>query len=255
MINQVSPIIVPERKVQTLRVLESQRVTPTAHLVRATRPEDFAFRASSFVRLTLKTAQGVETRPVSIASSPARNHLEWLVRVSDSEWKSAFAALRRGDHIQIEGPRGNFFLDTTRPAVMIAGGIGITPFKSMIEYAADVQLATPITLVYSSRTPDEIVCKDDLAALAQENPLLKIVHTITRPTLDQNWKGQVGRITIELLREISTSYPDALYYICGTPAMVHTTIEMLRALGTSDDRILQEQFKGYARHLQPVMPQ
>lgn len=254
MLSQVSPIIIPERKIQTLRVLESQRVTPTAHLVRATRPEDFAFRASSFVRLTLQTPQGVEARPVSIASSPARNHLEWIVRVSNSDWKSAFAALRRGDQIQIEGPRGNFFLDSTRPAVMIAGGIGITPFRSMLEYATDARLATPITLVYSSRTPDEIVCKEDLAALAQNNPHLKIIHTVTRPTVDQGWNGRVGRITIELLQEISTTYPDALYYICGTRAMVHTTIEMLRALGTSDDRILQEQFKGYARPVQAVMP-
>jgi ferredoxin-NADP reductase len=58
----------------------------------------------------------------------------------------------------------------------------------------------------------------------------------------------VGRVDLDLLREISAKQPDALYYICGTPAMVHDTIEMLRTLGIGDDRILQETFKGYARH-------
>jgi ferredoxin-NADP reductase len=231
-------------------VLDSQRLTPTTHLIRATRPIDFAFRASSFVRLTLQTAQGAQARPMSIASSPTRSYLEWIVRVSDSEWKRAFAALKRGDEFQIEGPRGQFFLDTARPAVLIAGGIGITPFRSMIEYAADAQLETPITLVYSSRTPDEIVCNHDLAALAQKNPHLEIIHTITRHTLDQDWHGRLGRINLELLQPISAKQPDALYYICGTPAMVRDTLGMLHAL-VGDDRILQEQFKGYAPH-QPV---
>lgn len=248
MIAQPTVPTIPERKILTVRVLNSERLTPTAHLIRATRPDDFAFRASSFVRLTLQTAQGAEARPMSIASSPTRHHLEWIVRLSKSEWKDAFASLKRGDEIQIEGPRGNFFLDTTRPAVLIAGGIGITPFKSMLEYAADAKIATPITLVYSSKTPDEIVCNDDLAALAHKNPNWQIIHTITRHTLDQNWNGRIGRINLDLLREISEKQPDALYYVCGTPAMVHATIEMLRALDIGDDRILQEQFKGYARH-------
>lgn len=245
---QPTVTVIPERKIYTIRVLDSQRLTPTAHLIRATRPTDFAFRASSAVRLTLQTAAGAETRPVSIASSPTRNYLEWIVRVSKSDWKHAFASLKRDDEIQVEGPRGNFFLDSARPAVLIAGGIGITPFKSMIEYAVDTELATPITLVYSSKTPDEIVCNDDLAALAQKNSHLEIIHTITRHTLDQNWNGRIGRIDIDLLREISVKHPDALYYICGTPGMVHASIEMLHTLGIADDRILQEQFKGYARH-------
>lgn len=248
MIAQPTTPVIPERKIYTLRILSSELLTPTAHLIRATRPADFAFRASSFVRLTLKTAQGDQAHPMSIASSPSRNYLEWIVRNSDSEWKNAFTSLQRGDEIQIEGPRGNFFLDPERLAVMIAGGIGITPFKSMIEYATDAKIETPITLVYSSKTPDEIVCNDDLAALTQKNPHLQIIHTLTRHRLDQNWNGRVGRINIELLREISAKQPDALYYICGTPAMVHSTIEMLRELGMGDDRILQEQFKGYARH-------
>jgi len=248
MIAQPTVPNIPERKIHTLRVLNSERLTPTAHLIRATRPDDFAFRASSFVRLTLETARGAEARPMSIASSPTRNHLEWIVRASESEWKNAFTSLQRGDEIQIEGPRGNFFLDSARPAVLIAGGIGITPFKSMLEYASDAQLETPITLVYSSKTPDEIVCNDDLAVLAQKNPHVEIIHTITRHTLDQNWNGRIGRINRELVREISEKQPDALYYVCGTPAMVHATIEMLRALGIGDDCILQEQFKGYARH-------
>jgi ferredoxin-NADP reductase len=248
MIAQPTPPIVPARKIDTVRVLESQPLTPTAHLIRATRPADFAFRASSAVRLTLQTTEGAQTHPVSIASSPARNYLEWIVRISDSAWKQAFAALKRGDEFQIEGPRGSFFLEADRPAVLVAGGIGITPFKSMIEYAADVQLETPITLLYSSKTPDEIVCNDDLAALAQKNPHLHIIHTLTRLAPGHLWNGRVGRISLELVREISEKQPDALYYICGTPAMVHHTIELLHALEVGDDRILTEQFKGYARH-------
>lgn len=240
--------VAPERIIHKIRVLESRRLTSTAHLIRATRPADFAFRASSAVRLTIQTPQGPATHPLSIASSPMRNYLEWIVRVSGSEWKDAFAALQPDDEIEIEGPRGRFFLETTRPTVLIAGGIGITPFKSMLEYASDTRLTTPITLVYSSRTPDEIVCNDDLAALAKKNPYLNIIHTITRHTPDQSWKGRVGRIDIDLVREISEKHPDALYYICGTPSLVQNAIEILRTIGIGDDRILLEQFKGYARY-------
>jgi ferredoxin-NADP reductase len=254
MIVQPTTPAIPERKIQTVRVLESQRLTPTAHMIRVTRPADFAFRASAAVRMTLNTPQGAEAHPMSISSSPMRNYLEWIVRVSNSEWKNAFAALKPGDEIQIEGPRGKFYLDPEKPAVLIAGGIGITPFKSMIEYATDAQLATPITLVYSSKTPDEIVCNDDLAALAPKNPHLEIIHTITRPAPEQNWNGRVGRIDLELLRQISAKQPDALYYICGTPGMVQNTIDHLHALEISDERIMQETFKGYARH-QAVTPQ
>src|SRR5438067_4796190 len=161
-------------------VVSSRPLTSTTHEIRIEKPKAFAFRPTQFTFLQLRTEEGMDARPMSLASSPTRPHLEYAVRLSDSPYKRAFAALRPGDEVRVFGPIGDFVLHETRPAVLVAGGIGITPLKGMAEYAADKSLPIPIRLVYSNRGEDEIVYRDELEALEKQNERFRILHTLTR---------------------------------------------------------------------------
>ncbi len=233
----------------TVRVLESRTLTPTSHLLRLEKPTGYEFRVSQATRLFLNTPGGVERHTLSMASSPTRNYLEFAARHTNSPWTQTFFALAPGDSINIQGPVGKFFLNQERPAILIAGGIGITPFKSMIEYAAEVCLPIDLTLLYSNRTPDEIAFKSELDALAEQNPRFEIIYTITRGLPEHGWEHRVGRIDQELLRQASANKPDAYYYICGTPSLIADAVQMLNNLGVTSERIMLETFKGYARHV------
>jgi ferredoxin-NADP reductase len=96
-------------------------------------------------------------------------------------FKRAFAALQPGDTVVVQGPLGHDLLDAARPAVLVAGGIGITPLKGMAEYAVDRKLSIPVRLVYSSRTVEEIVYREELEALERSNPGFHVLHTLTSP--------------------------------------------------------------------------
>ena len=127
-------------------VVSSRRLTPTTHAIQVQKPKSFTFRPVQFTFLQLLTQAGVDVRPMSLATSPTRQHLEYAVRLSSSPYKRAFAALRPDDEVAVFGPLGDFVLDESRPAILIAGGIGVTPLKGMAEFAADLELPIPIRL-------------------------------------------------------------------------------------------------------------
>ncbi len=134
------------------KVASSRSLTPTTHAIEVEKPKAFTFGPTQFTFLQLQTEEGMDARPMSLATSPTRPHLEYAARLSDSPYKRAFAALQPNDEVRVFGPIGDFVLHETRPAVLLAGGIGITPFKGMAEYAADKALPIPIHLLYSNRS-------------------------------------------------------------------------------------------------------
>lgn len=226
------------------RVVSSRQLTPTTRAIAVEKPTAFTFRPTQFTFLQLRTEDGVDARPMSLATSPTRPHLEYAVRLSDSAYKRAFAALRPGDEVLVFGPIGDFVLHETRPAVLLAGGIGITPLKGMAEYAADRTLPIPIRLAYSNRSEDEIVYRHELDSLEKQNPRFRVLHTLTRSS-DRGWGGTTGRIDEELLREAARGLADPVYYVSGTPSMVGGTLRLLEGLGVPDADIEVEAFRGY----------
>ena len=184
-------------------------------------------------------------RPMSLATSPTRPHLEYAVRLSDSPYKRAFAALRPGDEVLVLGPIGDFVLNETRPAILVAGGIGVTPLKGMAEYAADRKLSIPIRLVYSNPGEDEIVYRDELEELERQAADFLVFHTLTR-TADRGWQGAAGRIHRNLLQQAALDLDDPIYYLSGSPSMVVGTLRSLRDEGIPEGAIEVEAFRGYA---------
>lgn len=239
---RLSPFTHEGPLIAKVAVVGARQETPTIRAVRFERPPGFEFRPVQFVGLELETEEGPIEYSMSLASSPTRDHLEFGARISLTPWKKAFAALQPGDLAEIDGPYGRFVLDESRPAVFVAGGIGVTPLKGMAEYATDRRLPIDVTLLYSNRSIQEIAYRDELVSLERANPRFKVVHTITRPD-GSAWNGRVGRIDQEMLRPHMSS--EAVFYVCGTPAMVENVVGLLIELGVERGRMRFEEFWGY----------
>ncbi len=187
---------------------------------------------------------------MSIATSPTRPNLEYAVRVSDSPYKLAFASLRPGDNVAVQGPFGHFILQEERPAVLIAGGIGITPLKGMAEYAADKHLAIPIRLLYSNRSEDEIAYRAEIDELERANPRFQVLHTLTGKKIPKGWKDSVGRIDRRQLDDATGGLDRPVYYVCGKPSMVAAMLNLLSESGVPEEDMVIEIFRGYGSDLQ-----
>jgi ferredoxin-NADP reductase len=228
------------------KVLESRPLTPLTHGIRVERPKEFRFGPVQFTFLSLRTAGSPgweDYRPMSLACSPTRDYLEYGVRIGTTPWKHAFVALKAGDEVMVEGPAGHFLLDPGRPAVFVAGGIGITPLKGMVEYATDAGLAIPLRLLYSNRSGAEIAYRAELDALAAANPRLRVEHTITRE--DPGWGGRRGRVDARMLADVAAGLKDPVYYVCGAPGLVESVRATLAGAGVPEADVRFEHFWGY----------
>ena len=151
-----------------------------------------------------------------------------------------------GDKIKIKGPYGNFLFqnDFSKTAIMIAGGIGITPFRGMIKYATDKKLPAKIKLLYSSKAQDEIAFFKELEELKKINKNLEIKYTLTSDNNNGEWNGSTGRINEKVIKD-NIDINNSIFYICGTPSMVEDMIAILKNIGIKEEDIRYEKFTGY----------
>jgi ferredoxin-NADP reductase len=216
----------------------------------STEGSGFRYLSNQAVRLSLP---GVEdpwgpVRTFSLSSSPTEpGQISVTCKISDTPFKQALSRLRPGDPATVYGPLGAFLFDIARPSVLIAGGIGITPFRGMLRFASDSHATTQRRLLYSARTPDEFVFLSELEELSRNDRHLKIHTTVTRPGESPGpWQGRVGRIDEAWIRMASDGLERPLYYVAGLPEMVQTVIAALRGpLGVPEDDIDYELFRGF----------
>lgn len=227
------------------RVRKSWSPTATTHALRTERPPGFEFRAGQHVLLEIETPDGPDDRFLSIASGPARDHLEFAVRTSESDFKQAFRRLRPGDTVRVSRPSGRFTLDEDAPVVFLSGGIGVTPIKSMIEHATDSGLDTPLVLLYGNRSPREIVFREELDGLAGLNPRFHAAYTVDEPPEDPTWTGRTGHIDMRMVHAETADLRGAVYYTCGPPGMVAAMTRLLDDLGARPGHVRTENFTGY----------
>jgi len=216
------------------------------------KPPDFVFKAGQYIDLTISQSQHGSsnglTHTFSIASSPFDEELLVTTRMRNTVFKQALSILPIGSGVQIEGPMGSFRLhnNTARPAVLLAGGIGIAPFLSMLSYAAGAKLRHPIVLFYANRYLEDAAFMNLLWQLERENPRFRFVPTLTR--WDKNyrgWKGETGHISAEMLVTQVGIVRGPIYYIAGPPTMVAATRRTLNEAGVDEDDIRTEKFAGY----------
>ena len=219
---------------------------------RFAKPAGFTHVAGQNVSLTLPSlsepdAKG-RSRTLTLASAPDERELMVATRLSGSAFKRALDTLPVGSTARIAGPSGDLTLhaDPARPAVFLAGGIGITPFLAMVRDATRAKLPHRVTLFYSNRRPQDAAFLDELRRLEQTNPNFRLVATITeQPDPAQPWSGEIGAINEEMLRRHVPDVRAPIYYFAGPPAMTNAMRDVLTKIGVTEQDMRSEAFYGY----------
>jgi glycine betaine catabolism B len=195
-------------------------------------------------------------RHFTISSSPTENFIMLSTRIRDSPYKKRLSTLEEGANVKVRGPEGQFVLhqDYSKAAVFLSGGIGVTPFRSMIKYAIDEQLPLKITMFDSNRNRDSILFKKEFDEWANKNKNLKIIYTISEDEQQQSsstandWKGEHGRIDKAMILKYldNNILNNSIFYICGPPSMLKAMQSLLQDnLEIPRERIKVEEFTGY----------
>jgi ferredoxin-NADP reductase/nitrite reductase/ring-hydroxylating ferredoxin subunit len=199
-------------------------------------------------------------RHFTISSSPTENFIMFSTRIRDSPYKKRLSTMEKGTKVKVKGPEGHFVLhqDYTKPAVFLSGGIGVTPFRSMIKYATDMELPVKIIMFDSNRDRNNILFKKEFDEWASMNKNLTIIYTISEEdsqhqeqsplSTSNDWKGEYGRIdkTMILKYVDSSLLNNSIFYICGPPGMLKAMEILLQEdLKIPKERIKIEEFTGY----------
>ena len=188
-------------------------------------------------------------RYFTLASAPTENHLRLGVRFNNpsSTYKQAMLAMGRGDEIIAGQLAGDFTLPRVRsqPLVFIAGGIGITPFRSMIKYLLDAHRPRPITLFYGAPTVSDFAYQE-IWDQAERKLGIRTIRIVEKTDgMPRGWAGLVGRIQPEMIRTCAPHHRKAIFYISGPNVMVDAVQGMLRKMGIPDSQIKTDFFSGY----------
>jgi ferredoxin-NADP reductase len=185
-------------------------------------------------------------RHITVVTSPNdRGVLGLATRVRDSAFKRSLAELPIGAEVDVEQPKGDFLLpeDTAQEYVFIAGGIGITVFRSMLRYVAEENLPHRVTLIYSNRDRESTAFLDEVQELERANPNLRVVLTMTD---DAEWDGETRRIDADLLRDhLGADLGAFTYLVAGPKPMVEAMETMLAEAGVPEEQVRPERFSGY----------
>src|SRR5260370_26715542 len=156
--------------------------------------------------------------------------------------------MRQGSVAKMEGRSGDLTIhnNVKRTAVFLAGGIGITPFRSIVFRAAKEKLPHRIFLFYSNRRPEDAPFLDELQSLEKENPNYKLIASMTEMEKShRSWPGEVGLIDREMLLRYLKDAVSPIYLVAGPPEMVKGLHTMINEAGVDDDNIRAEEFAGY----------
>ena len=216
------------------------------------RPPGFSFTPGQSVDVTLlnppETDSEGDVRTFSIASAPFEEWLRFATRMRDTAFKRSLKKVPLGTVVKMNSAMGSFTLhkNSAKAAVLLAGGIGITPFSSMVRQANHDRAPHKLYLFYSNRRPEDAPFIDDLKNLTETNPNFSFIPTMTQTSRSKKtWNGETGRINKEMLSKYLNDLRGPIYYIAGPPAMVSALRKMLVESGVDEDDIRTDEFAGY----------
>ena len=236
----------------TSHLISKKEVAERTMMFEFERPKGFTFKAGQHVDIVLQepleTDEKGNSRDFSLVNTPSERELVVATRMRDSAFKRVLGEAKTGFEVGIEGPYGSFMLhqDANRPAIFLVGGIGITPFMSMIKNATEKGLPHKLFLFYSNHRPEDAAFLDELEGLARKNKNFVFVPTMTEAGASkQSWEGETGYLTLDMVDRHVPERMSAVYYAAGPPQMVAATRKLLGEAGVSDDDIRTEEFSGY----------
>ncbi len=216
------------------------------------KPPDFSFKPGQFIEITLlnpsETDAEGNTRAFSIASTPQEDFLLVATRLRDSAFKRVLSHALPGTQVKLDGPFGDLRLhnDSSRAAVILCGGIGITPFRSILLNATQNRLPHRIFLFYANRRPEDAPFLEEMQALEKQNPNFKLIGCMSEMEKSRrHWDGERGKLNRQMLKKHLGELPSAIYYITGPPGFVAAMRGMLADSGVDEDNVRTEEFGGY----------
>lgn len=240
-----------ERMNHDTRLIKRKFIAESTMVVSLEKPANYEFQPGQFCFLNLQDI-GIQDerglrRHLSIASSPLEKELLFATKLSNSAFKRTLQEMPLGVSITIEPPLGSFTIpkDTATPVILLAGGIGITPFRSMVRYVAEAQTNHSIMLFYSNRVPEEAAFLDELQSLADMHKNISVISTMTRVESSITWSGLTGRVNSSMIKDGFKEWKHATYFIAGPPKMSAAMKEILQGMDIQSDRIHVEIFTGY----------
>jgi ferredoxin-NADP reductase len=233
------------------KLLGSEEIAQSTLAFHFEKPDGFSFTPGQSMNLFLPEdfpgASDDRQRAFSLVNAPHENRLTIATRMRKSAYKQPLKDAEPGAAVRIVGPTGSMSLhdDPDRAVVMIAGGIGITPFMSMLRSEAEADRPRPMLLLYSNSRPENAAYLDELRAMEQRLDGFRLVATMTGMEDSNSWDGETRRIDADMVKENSRDLPRPHYYIAGTPDMAEDMRQMLDDMGIDDDDIHSEDFTGY----------
>jgi ferredoxin-NADP reductase len=228
-------------------VVEQIDETPRVRSIVLDCPDWPGHRSGQHVDVRLTAEDGyVAQRSYSIASAPEDGYVVLTVeRLEDGEVSTYLVdELRASDELELRGPIGGYFVWEEAlggPLLLVAGGSGIVPLRSMLRHRAAAESKVPVRLLYSSRTLADVIYHDELERLAADDEV-DIRFTLTRDS-PEGWLGYRRRIDREILEDVAWSPDDRpLVYVCGPTALVEAVASTLVELGHDASRIKTERF-------------
>jgi predicted ferric reductase len=235
-------------KKQPYTVTRVRRVAEDVHEVEMVpdKGEMFSYAPGQFAFVTF-FSEGLTTERHhwTLSSSPTRPKSCMFTIKCSGDFTSLIGRLKTGDQAAVDGPYGLFShlahqLGVDTELVMVAGGIGITPMLSMLRYMADTDDRRKVTLVWSNRTEEHILYREELEGIKGKGPELAIHHVLTR---EQGFRGQTGRLNLQTLKELLAGCSrDAAVFVCGPPPMMTDVCRNMRGLGFKRSHIYREKF-------------
>lgn len=216
------------------------------------KPKDFIYKAGQFADYTLinpsETDAEGNTRGFTIACAPYQDDIMFTTRMRDTAFKREIKKMPIGTEVTFDAPYGSFTLhnNTSIPAVFLTGGIGITPVRSILLQATHDVAPHQIFVFYSNKTPKDAAFLNELGSLTELNKNIMFVPSMTdMENSDQEWTGEKGFFTKEMLQKYLVDLQIPIYYLSGPKVMVSAVRKTLNEAGVDDDNIRTEEFSGY----------
>jgi ferredoxin-NADP reductase len=232
-------------------VADTVTETPRVRTLVLDVPDWPGHRAGQHVDVRLTAEDGYQAeRSYSLASAPGDPPALAVERLEDGEVSPYLVdGVVPGDRFELRGPIGGYFVweaadAADDPLLLVAGGSGVVPLMSMIRHRDAAGSTVPTRLLYSSRTFDDIIYRDELDELGSRGASLEVVHTLTRAQ-PPGWTGRSGRIDLGLLREVAFAPSEnPRVFVCGPTSFVEAVADSLVGLGHRPGRIRTERFGG-----------
>ena len=212
--------------------------------------EDVDFSPGQYFFVTLPSIGDEDQkglrRHITVVNSPnEKGVLGFATRMRDSAFKRTLRELPVGSDVEVEPPKGKFSLpeDTSRPLVFVAGGIGITVFRSMLRYIREERLPYRVTLIYSNRDKESTAFLDELHELEQTLPDFRLILTMTE---DPAWEGETRKVDGEFVKDhLDDDLNLYTFLVAGPPTMAEGVEAALQKAGVRAQNIIAERYSGY----------